>query len=76
MVFDLLCDGSCGPSSAVLMFARVAVLYLSPLLHSLFFSTFSSGEPGSAVERLEGTGETARRGGEGANSEACGGPGG
>ncbi len=58
------------------MFDRDAVLYLSPSLHSVPFSIFSSGEPGSAVERLEGTSETARRGGEGADSEACGGPGG
>lgn len=39
-------------------------------------SSVSSGQPGSAAERLEGTGEAAHRGGEGADSEACGGAGG
>lgn len=42
----------------------------------LILSTVSSGEPGSAVEGLEGASEAARGGGEGADSEACRGPGG
>lgn len=54
---------------------RVASLYLSPSVHLLLLSTFS-GEPGSAVERLERPSEAAYRGGEGADSEACRGPGG
>lgn len=56
-------------------FDEVGFLHLPP--SSPFDLTFlSSGEPGSAVERLQGARETACRAGEGADSETSWGPGG